>query len=114
MLATAEAWDAEMADRIARHRADRAGDGGRRFEAPLDLCGALAAAGRREVTLVDCATLWLTNHMLAGHDLMAEGERLLAALRPVAGPFIVVTNEVGWGIVPRTRWRGRFAMNRGG
>lgn len=96
-IATAEAWDAEMADRIARHRDDR-GPGWVTLEAPRDLAGALA--GARGAVLVDCATLWLTNVMLAGGDLAGETGALLAALAAHPGPVVVVSNEVGWGIVP--------------
>ena len=98
-IATAEAWDDEMRDRIARHRADR-GQGWITVEAPLDLTAALAQAQKAEVVLVDCATLWLTNHLLADHDLVQEGTGLLAALAACAAPVVVVSNEVGWGIVP--------------
>ncbi len=98
-IATAEAWDDEMRDRIARHRADR-GAGWETIEAPLDLCAALAGAGQGEVVLVDCATLWLTNHLLADHDLETETASLLAALAGCPAPVIMVSNEVGWGIVP--------------
>ncbi|MBE2275929.1 MAG: bifunctional adenosylcobinamide kinase/adenosylcobinamide-phosphate guanylyltransferase [Rhodobacteraceae bacterium] len=97
-VATAQALDPEMAARIAHHRAER-GAGWQTVEAPLDLGPALADGGGR-VTLVDCATLWLTNHLLAGHDLDAETDRLAGKLRAAPGPVIVVTNEVGWGIVP--------------
>ena len=98
-IATAEAWDDEMRDRIARHRADR-GPGWTTVEAPLNLAAALAQAQAGEVVLVDCATLWLTNHLLADHDLAQEGAGLLAALAACAAPVVVVSNEVGWGIVP--------------
>jgi adenosylcobinamide kinase/adenosylcobinamide-phosphate guanylyltransferase len=98
-IATAEAWDDEMRDRIARHRADR-GAGWQTVEAPLDLTTALAGAGQGEVVLVDCATLWLTNHLLAEHDLEAETASLLGALAACSAPVIMVSNEVGWGIVP--------------
>ena len=98
-IATAKAFDAEMTDRIARHKADRGADW-RLVEAPLDLCGALAVVPAGEVVLVDCATLWLTNHLLAGHDLAAETAGLLAALADCRSPVIVVSNEVGWSIVP--------------
>ena len=97
-IATAEAWDGEMKARIARHRADR-GAGWETVEAPLDLAGALAAL-REGTALVDCATLWLSNHLLAGSDPGAETERLLAALDACAVPVVVVSNEVGWSIVP--------------
>lgn len=98
-IATAEAWDDEMRDRIARHRADR-GAGWITVEAPLDLAAALAEARSGEVVLIDCATLWLTNHLLADHDLDREGERLITAIATCAAPVVVVSNEVGWGIVP--------------
>lgn len=98
-IATAEAWDDEMRARIAHHRAGRGPDW-TTVEAPHDLPGALAAVPAGEAVLVDCATLWLTNRMLAEADLEAEGDRLLAALAACAAPVVVVSNEVGWGIVP--------------
>lgn len=98
-IATAQAWDDEMRARIAAHVADR-GDGWRTVEAPLDLCAALDDIPAGEVVLVDCATLWLTNHLLAEHDLEAEAADLRAALARCASPVVVVSNEVGWGIVP--------------
>ena len=98
-IATAEAWDDEMRDRIARHRADRGADW-TTVEAPLDLTAALAAVPADEAVLIDCATLWLSNHLLADHDLEAESDRLRAALRSCPAPVVLVSNEVGWGIVP--------------
>ena len=99
-LATAEAGDAEMADRIARHRADR-GKGWQTQEVPLDLAEAVEALPSGSLALVDCATLWLSNHLLAGSDLEAECARLVAALqRSRAARIAIVSNEVGWGIVP--------------
>jgi len=99
-VATAEAFDAEMAERIARHRDDR-GDGWVTIEAPHDLAGALAtAAAAGRPVLVDCLTLWLTNRMLAGADLAAEGEATVGALAGLSVPVVAVSNEVGLGIVP--------------
>ena len=98
-IATAEAWDDEMRDRIARHRLDRGGDW-TTVEAPLDLPAALASATAAEVVLIDCATLWLTNHLLAEHDLGRETAALVTALATCAAPVVIVSNEVGWGIVP--------------
>ena len=98
-IATAEAWDDEMRDRIARHRADRGTDW-TTVEAPIDLAGALAACPPDQIVLVDCATLWLTNRMLAGHDTAAAAVELLAALAACPAPVVVVSNEVGWSIVP--------------
>jgi adenosylcobinamide kinase/adenosylcobinamide-phosphate guanylyltransferase len=100
-IATAQAWDEEMRARIAQHRTDRGADW-ETVECPLDLAGALAACPSDAAVLVDCATLWLTNHLLAGHDLDLEGDRLLEALHNCAAPVVIVSNEVGWGIVPET------------
>ncbi len=98
-IATAQARDDEMAARIALHRDDR-GAGWRTVEAPRDLAGALAAAVPGEAVLVDCATLWLTNVMLGGGEVAAEETALLAALSACPAPVVVVSNEVGLGIVP--------------
>lgn len=98
-IATAQARDDEMRARIAQHRNQR-GDGWITVDAPLDLVGALADAKAAEVVLVDCATLWLSNHLLAEADLDAEAAKLLAAIAVCAAPIVVVSNEVGWSIVP--------------
>ena len=99
-IATAEAWDDEMRARIAQHIADRGADW-TTIEAPHDLVGALARA--KGVVLIDCATLWLTNVMLAEGDIDAETAQLIAALQAYPDPVIIVSNEVGWGIVPDNR-----------
>jgi adenosylcobinamide kinase/adenosylcobinamide-phosphate guanylyltransferase len=111
-IATAEAWDDEMRDRIARHRQDRGADW-LTVEAPLDLAAALAKAEPGEVVLVDCATLWLTNHMLADHDLNAKTGELLTALASCAAPVVMVSNETGWGIVPENALARRFRDEQG-
>jgi adenosylcobinamide kinase/adenosylcobinamide-phosphate guanylyltransferase len=111
-IATAEAWDDEMRDRIARHRQDRGADW-LTVEAPLDLAAALAKAEPGEVVLVDCATLWLTNHMLADHDLNAKTGELLTALASCAAPVVIVSNETGWGIVPENALARRFRDEQG-
>jgi adenosylcobinamide kinase/adenosylcobinamide-phosphate guanylyltransferase len=111
-IATAEAWDDEMRDRIARHQRDRAGDW-TTVEAPLDLATALAEAHRDEAVLIDCATLWLTNHLLAEHDLAAETEALIAALAACPAPVVIVSNETGWGIVPENALARRFRDEQG-
>jgi len=102
-VATAQAWDAEMAERIARHQAER-GEGWRTLEAPLDLVEALASAdaAAADAVLVDCLTLWLSNLMHHGRDPEAEAERLIEALAAAARPVTLVSNEVGLGIVPET------------
>ncbi|TVQ55367.1 MAG: bifunctional adenosylcobinamide kinase/adenosylcobinamide-phosphate guanylyltransferase [Rhodobacteraceae bacterium] len=112
-VATAQAWDAEMADRIARHRADR-GAGWETVEAPRALIPALRAADcAGAVILVDCLTLWLTNVMLAEEDVEAAGAGLVAALPTLAARLIFVSNEVGMGIVPDTPLGRRFRDAQG-
>jgi adenosylcobinamide kinase/adenosylcobinamide-phosphate guanylyltransferase len=111
-IATAEAWDDEMRARIAQHQRDRGGDW-TTVEAPLDLTPALAAASAGDCVLVDCATLWLTNHLLADHDLDAQTEALLAALATCAAPVVIVSNETGWGIVPDNALARRFRDAQG-
>jgi adenosyl cobinamide kinase/adenosyl cobinamide phosphate guanylyltransferase len=98
-IATAEAWDAEMAARIAAHRARR-DERWRTVERPLALPESLGTA---EPVLVDCLTLWLTNIMLAAHDIGAATAALLAALEGRRAPTVLVANEVGLGIVPEHR-----------
>ena len=102
-IATGQAGDAEMAARIALHRAAR-GPNWRLVEAPLELVAALQReAGAGRVLLVDCLTLWLSNLMHAGRDPEREGAALAAALPGLPGRLIFITNEVGAGIVPDNR-----------
>ena len=113
-LATATPGDDEMAARIARHQADR-GHGWTALEEPLEVAAALlkhARAGR--VVVVDCLTLWLTNLMLAGRDPGPAVTTLAEAIHALAGPVVLVSNEVGMGIVPDHKlgrefrdWQGR-------
>jgi adenosylcobinamide kinase/adenosylcobinamide-phosphate guanylyltransferase len=98
-IATAEAGDGEMAERIARHR-QRRGAEWRTVEAPLALAGALEASDGAGPRLVDCLTLWLSNVLLAGREGEAAAEALEAVLRAQVSPVVLVTNEVGAGIVP--------------
>ena len=107
-IATAQAFDDEMVDRIARHRDDR-GAGWRTIEAPLDLPEAIAAeSGRGAAVLVDCLTLWTSNLLLADADADRATDRLLAAIAAHAGPLVLVSNEVGLGIVPDNALSRRF------
>jgi len=100
--ATAEAGDAEMAERIAAHRARR-GPFWRTIEAPLELAPAIAAeATPGRPVLVDCLTFWLSNLLLAGRQPAREADELVSALRKAAGPVVIVANEVGMGLVPET------------
>jgi adenosylcobinamide kinase/adenosylcobinamide-phosphate guanylyltransferase len=106
-IATAQAFDDEMRERIGRHRARRGG-GWATVDAPFDLAGALGAVEAGRPVLVDCLTLWLTNHLLADHDLEAECARLETVLAAPSGPWFVVSNEVGMGIVPDNALSRRF------
>lgn len=101
-----------MRERIALHQRDRAGDW-TTVEAPLDLPAALLSASATETVLIDCATLWLTNHLLADHDIPAQTEGLVTALAACPAPVIIVTNETGWGIVPENALARRFRDEQG-
>ena len=101
-VATAEASDAEMAERIERHRVDR-GSGFSTVEAPLELVEALeAAASPNRVAVVDCLTLWLSNLMHYGRDVDAKTAALTRFLDRPPGSVILVSNETGMGLVPDT------------
>lgn len=116
-IATAQALDGEMAERIARHR-ERRGPRWRTIEAPLALPEAIAeAAGEdgagADAILVDCLTLWLTNLLLAGREPKAEGEALARALMACPVPIALIANEVGLGIVPEHALARRFRDEAG-
>jgi len=99
-IATAEAFDDEMRDRIARHRADRDARW-TTIEAPRDLPEAIDAVScSKTVVLVDCLTLWVSNLLLADVDISRAGEQLCQAISRFEGTLILVANEVGLGIVP--------------
>jgi adenosylcobinamide kinase / adenosylcobinamide-phosphate guanylyltransferase len=98
-IATAEALDAEMRERIAQHRARRGTDWIER-EAPLALVEALDATDGGGARLVDCLTLWLSNLMHANRDCSQEAATLADALLRQKSPVVLVSNEVGLGIVP--------------
>ncbi len=107
-LATAEAGDDEMSDRIATHRARR-GDRWETIEEPLDLAGALKTHAHADrAILVDCLTLWLSNLMADGRDVDAEIMTLCETLASLDGPVVVVSNEVGMGIVPMNELARRY------
>ena len=111
-IATMEPLDAELVERVAAHRASRPA-GWSTLEAPLDPAGALAGAAPAACAIIDCLSLWVSNRLgPLGRDplpaavariereLEAEVERLLDAARAREGPAIIVTNEVGGGVVP--------------
>jgi adenosyl cobinamide kinase/adenosyl cobinamide phosphate guanylyltransferase len=126
-LATAEAGDDEMRARIDRHR-QRRGPRWRTVEAPRDVAAALATGfgdgggdggsgrdggsdGVVQAAMIDCLTLWLSNRLFDGLDddaILAEADALAAAARAAPAPVVVVTNEVGSGIVPENPLARRY------
>jgi len=106
-VATAEPIDVEMTARIAEHRGRRGGQW-QTVEAPVDLAGAIANAPASAVVLVDCLTLWLNNLMFKGRDIDAETQRLETALAARQAAAVLVSNEVGSGIVPDNAEARRF------
>ena len=112
-LATSRAGDAEMSARIRHHR-DRRPAHWQTVEEELALAATLraqCAPGR--IVLVDCLTLWLSNLMLAGRDTAQARQALTAALGAARSPVVLVTNEVGWGIVPDNPLARRFRDEAG-
>jgi adenosylcobinamide kinase / adenosylcobinamide-phosphate guanylyltransferase len=111
-VATAEAGDAEMAARIAEHR-KRRGASWAIVEIPHELAGAFSRIDEAAPVLVDCLTFWLSNRLLAGADLEKETENLASVLARRSGPLVLVTNEVGSGIVPDNALARRFRDAQG-
>jgi len=115
-LATARAEDEEMAERIRKHRMRR-GDAWQTMEEPFHLSRALADCdGTCKAVLVDCLTLWLSNLLFHYEEMQEDSEahimedvrRLAATMSGMRTPVIVVSNEVGQGIVPENRLARRF------
>jgi adenosylcobinamide kinase/adenosylcobinamide-phosphate guanylyltransferase len=107
-VATGEAGDDEMAQRIARHRAER-GPGWQTVEASRDPARAFSTNVR--AFLLDCLTLWVSNRMLDGAsdaEILDEARALVEAARRAGSPVVMVTNELGAGIVPETPLGRRF------
>ncbi|RED47668.1 bifunctional adenosylcobinamide kinase/adenosylcobinamide-phosphate guanylyltransferase [Aestuariispira insulae] len=112
-IATAQAWDAEMADRIQRHQSERGPDW-QTAEAPMDLPEKILELSNPEtILLVDCLTLWLTNILLAERNIDAQRIALVAAIEGAKGPVVLVSNEVGMGIVPENALARRFRDEAG-
>ena len=98
-IATAEAGDDEMAARIAQHRAERP-EAWRTVEEPVALRSVLASIEPAACVVVDCLTLWVANLLARGDDVLPEAEAVAELAAGRSGPTIVVSNEVGLGIVP--------------
>jgi adenosylcobinamide kinase/adenosylcobinamide-phosphate guanylyltransferase len=112
-VATAQGLDAEMAARIAEHRARR-GASWRTIEEPVDLVAVLLRECRPDhAVLVDCLTLWLTNLMVAQRAVRADMARLLELLPALPGTLVLVSNEVGLGVVPTDAMARAFIEHAG-
>ena len=112
-IATAQTWDDEMRQRVATH-IDRRGNAWTTIEEPFELAQALKTSCRPgNFVLVDCITLWLTNIMLAEKDIAEETAGLLTTLHGLEGPCALVSNEVGYGIVPENALARRFRDEAG-
>lgn len=111
-VATAQVWDDEIRAKVDAHKTDR-GTGWNTVEAPRDIVAALQGVTAGDVVLLDCATMWLTNIMLAEADIESETAALLAALASCPAPVVIVTNELGWSIVPDNALARRFRDTQG-
>ena len=98
-VATAQAFDDEMEDKILRHQEMRGPDW-RTVEEPLDIAAALEGVREGDAVLLDCVTLWLSNLMHHQRDIAAETEALVAALSAAPGRVVLVSNEIGMGLSP--------------
>lgn len=112
-VATAQAHDTEMSERIEAHKLARKADGWTTIEEPLNVPSVLATASTADTILFDCATLWLTNHMLRESNLPEEKALLLQTLEKTGARVIVVSNETGLGIVPENALARRFRDEQG-
>jgi len=113
-IATAEALDTEMNERINAHKRERRELGFDTIEEPLDVAASLKGSGDKYGSvLLDCLTLWLSNVMAKGLEPEDEGRRLVEALKSTGAPVYVVTNEVGLGIVPGNELARAFRDNAG-
>jgi adenosylcobinamide kinase/adenosylcobinamide-phosphate guanylyltransferase len=114
-IATAQALDAEMAERIERHRAER-GASWDTYEEPLKISGVIKEIdGGYSAIVIDCLTLWISNLLHAGAKIPSESEALVSALKEMKGrtETYIVSNEVGWGIVPLNELAREFRDHAG-
>lgn len=112
-VATAQAFDDEMRDRIVRHQADRSA-GWETIEAPIAIARLVAERSAYDtVMLIDCLTLWTTNLIMGDHGIAKATQELVQALNTARGPIILVANEVGYGIVPDNALARRFRDEAG-
>jgi adenosylcobinamide kinase/adenosylcobinamide-phosphate guanylyltransferase len=116
-IATCPVIDAEMNERIRKHREVRKGKGWETIEETIDIAGVIRRHGEGKTVLVDCLTLWINNLMyerqmrgeqMAENDIVEYCQNLIAACRQITGTVILVSNEVGMGIVPDNETARRF------
>lgn len=111
-VATAQIFDEETATKVRAHQADRDASW-RTIETPFAPWDALAEARTDEAVLLDCATMWLTNMLLDERDIEAGTQSLLSAIDTCPAPVVIVSNEVGLGIVPENALARRFRIAQG-
>ncbi len=111
-LATSQVFDDEMKNKVQKHVVQR-GAGWETIEAPLDLSDALARLGADQICLIDCATMWLSNNLLAENDLEQAQAELLEAVQNCPAQILIVSNEVGHGIVPDNALARKFREAQG-
>ena len=111
-IATAQPFDTEMEEKIAAHRARRTAQWELK-EAPLDLVEALSGLTSESCALIDCLTMWLSNHLLADTLLEPLETDLLKALSICPAQLVLVTNEVGYGVVPENALARKFRIAQG-
>lgn len=107
MVATAEALDAEMEERINRHRVER-DVAWQTVEVPIKLPQAVLELAPTDLAVVDCLTLWVSNLLMRDMDIETGTQALIAALKQRRGSLWLVSNEVGLGIVPDSALARRF------
>ena len=106
---TAQSWDSEMDKRIVIHKERREGKNWQDVEAPIELSTAITSHATEDTTiLIDCLTLWITNLMLTDTDIDTAINNLLTTIKTSPGEIILVSNEVGFGIVPENAMARRF------
>jgi adenosylcobinamide kinase/adenosylcobinamide-phosphate guanylyltransferase len=111
-IATAQPFDTEMKEKIAAHRARRTAQWELK-EAPLDLVEALSGLTSESCALIDCLTMWLSNHLLADTPLEPLETDLLKALSICPAQLVLVTNEVGYSVVPENALARKFRTAQG-
>jgi adenosylcobinamide kinase/adenosylcobinamide-phosphate guanylyltransferase len=111
-VATGQVFDDEVRKKVKIHR-ERRDQRWTTVETPLDLGPTLATIDPNHAVLIDCATMWLTNHLLDGSDLRTAQDALIDALRACPAPWVIVSNEVGQGIVPDNAMARQFREAQG-